>query len=129
MRTSYCTPCFASRCSVVLRYMDRLCTYVLDCLCMYVLIAYFCLIRCLHVLHWLDTFVAVLCCRTPLISFLFKHHAPDTFPGSGLMALKIIAFLASWLRYHFTQVRLRLSQECYINMHEVGIIMLCDTCM
>ncbi len=43
-------------------------------------------------------------CRS-LIPSLLKHQNPDTFPGSGLLALRLLAFTSSWLRYHFTPVR------------------------
>ncbi|GFH12739.1 uncharacterized protein HaLaN_08482, partial [Haematococcus lacustris] len=37
-----------------------------------------------------------------LIPSLLKHQGPDTFPGSGHLALRLLAFFLSWLRYHFT---------------------------
>jgi hypothetical protein len=42
--------------------------------------------------------------RSPFIASLLKHQ-PETFPGSSMLALRLLAFYTSWLRYHFTPVR------------------------
>lgn len=48
--------------------------------------------------------------RGPLLPNLLRHQNPDTFPASGLLALRLLAFFASWLRYHFAPGRvLRMS--------------------
>ncbi|KAG1668888.1 hypothetical protein FOA52_016057 [Chlamydomonas sp. UWO 241] len=47
--------------------------------------------------------------RSPLIPNLLLHQ-PDTFPGSSLLSLRLLAFYMSWLRCHFTPKKeLRLS--------------------
>ena len=48
-----------------------------------------CLFTCLH--------------RSPLIPNLLRLQ-PDVFPGSAMMALRLLAFFTSWLRFHFTPV-------------------------
>ncbi len=44
--------------------------------------------------------------RSSFIPALLRHQ-PDTFPGSSMLALRLLAFFTSWLRYHFTPVSTR----------------------
>jgi len=49
--------------------------------------------------------------RSSFIASLLRHQ-PDTFPGSSMLVLRLLAFYTSWLRYHFTPNRvLRLSSS------------------
>ncbi|MEW5302168.1 MAG: hypothetical protein WDW36_004973 [Sanguina aurantia] len=60
--------------------------------------------------------------RTSFIEVLLSHH-PDTFPGSSVLALKIFAFYASWLRLFYTQVHcLSRSQTWVIRMESCGSV-------
>ena len=41
--------------------------------------------------------------RSPFIAAILRHQ-PETFPGSSMLVLRLLAFYTSWLRYHFTPV-------------------------
>ena len=43
--------------------------------------------------------------RSPFIAAILRHQ-PETFPGSSMLVLRLLAFYTSWLRYHFTPVSL-----------------------